>query len=86
MYLQHQLLDEAKLHLPGDVSHLIYHTPVSGTASSDGQLCPVCPVLLFIIPCYTSITSKLNLATAEKTGSLSYPFGIRTPGDVLSKK
>lgn len=48
MYLQHQLSDEAKLHLPGDASHLIYHTPVSGTASADGQICPVCPVLLFI--------------------------------------
>lgn len=40
MYLQHQLSDGAKVHLPGDASHLIYHTPVSGTAT-DGQICHV---------------------------------------------
>lgn len=49
MYLQHQLLDGAQLHLPGDLSHLIYQIPDSGTTSTDGQICPVCPVLSFII-------------------------------------
>lgn len=66
MYLQHQLLDGAQLHLPDDVSHLIYHIPVSGTASTDGEICPVCPVLSFSILCYTSVTSKLDFCNSRK--------------------
>lgn len=66
MYLQRQLLDGTKSHLPGDASHLIYHTPVSDTASTDGQICSVCLVLLFIVLCYTSVTSKLDFCNSRK--------------------
>lgn len=79
MYLQHQLLDGTRLHLPGAVSHLIYYTPASATASTDGQICPVCPVFLFIILHYISVTSKLDFWNSRKDKKPLTSFLNQTP-------